>query len=92
MIRVFVVLGIWCSALGLSAPAQATAGCEPRSAKHTSEHGGLIADSAWHVARGERPTCNNESSHDETSRGQSDPGGWPKRDRLGFHCTWRGCG
>lgn len=31
--------------------------CEHRSAAHSAEHGGINADSAWHVAHGQLPTC-----------------------------------
>ena len=41
--------------------AQAKPACEYRSAKHVAEHGGLAADSAWHVANGELPTCDVDS-------------------------------
>lgn len=36
--------------------------CEHRSAAHIAEHGGLAADSAWHVAHGDLPTCGEASS------------------------------
>jgi hypothetical protein len=39
------------------APDSHAAGCAERSAAHIAEHGGLYADSAWHVANGELPTC-----------------------------------
>lgn len=45
--------------------------CEVRSVAHQEAHGGLHADSTWHVSRGELPTCGAEgstagaSSHDE---------------------------
>lgn len=48
--------GLW------SASAEADAGCAQRSAAHIAKHGGLAADSAWHVANGELPTCGSESS------------------------------
>ena len=35
--------------------------CEVRSAAHIAEHGGLAADSAWHVANGQRPTCGDQA-------------------------------
>lgn len=31
--------------------------CEVRSVAHQDAHGGLRLDSSWHVAHGERPTC-----------------------------------
>lgn len=31
--------------------------CEVRGAGHYEQHGGFNADSAWHVAHGERPSC-----------------------------------
>jgi hypothetical protein len=47
--------------------------CEVRAEAHYEKHGGLFADSAYHVSQGERPTCGAEetpqtvSSPDETS-------------------------
>lgn len=62
--------------------------CEFRSDYHASQHGGRLADSAWHVAHGELPTCEpkNEGSFDYDQDDDWD------RDRFGFGCTWRGCG
>lgn len=40
--------------------------CEHRSAAHIAEHGGLKADSAWHIAHGDLPTC--DDSRDEQRR------------------------
>lgn len=71
----------------VTAPAATGSGCEPRSSKHVLEHGGLAADSAWHVARGELPTCSSEAS---SSRSSSDRD--YRRDRFGWNCSWRGCG
>jgi hypothetical protein len=66
--------------------------CEVRGAAHYERHGGLKADSDWHVAQGERPTCDGDNSSADSSRqSDDDPGVW-RRDRAGFHCTWRGCG
>ena len=66
---VLVVL-IWL-AIAHAQEAYADAGCEPRSAKHVAEHGGLAADSAWHVAHGDRPTCGDKASSSSSS-GSSD--------------------
>lgn len=43
-------------------PGTAYAGitCEHRSDKHVSSHGGVKKDSAYHVMRGELPTCDDE--------------------------------
>jgi len=47
--------------------------CEVRAEAHYEKHGGLVADSLYHVAQGERPTCGAEqspqavSSHDESN-------------------------
>lgn len=60
--------------------------CEVRGPAHYEQHGGLKADSAWHVAHGERPTC-------DSNKTSSSGGGWDwGRDDFGYHCTWRGCG
>lgn len=66
--------------------------CEPRSAAHVYEHGGITADSAWHVAHGELPSCDfSRESRGDSDRRQSDDEDWG-RDEFGFHCTWHGCG
>lgn len=39
--------------------------CERRSAAHTAQHGGLEADSAWHVRNGELPTCNGDNEGED---------------------------
>lgn len=61
---VAAVLAFWASLLlgGLFLASEAhsaplTPTCEVRSAAHSAEHGGLAADSAWHVAHGQLPTC-----------------------------------
>jgi hypothetical protein len=61
--------------------------CEVRSEAHQQAHGGLVADSAWHIKRGELPTCRPESDSDDDS-----DRGWFDRDKFGFGCSWRGCG
>lgn len=58
------VIILWvCVLVGVSKPPPASAApaCEPRSEAHWSQHGGLKADSAWHVAHGERPTCTDQA-------------------------------
>lgn len=45
------------NAPGIIAEASAAPACEHRSDTHIAEHGGLAADSAWHVAHGDLPTC-----------------------------------
>ncbi|WP_435405224.1 DUF7199 family protein [Mycolicibacterium houstonense] len=56
--------GLWLSGvacgLGLAVEAQAAPTCEHRSAEHVAAHGGLTADSAWHVSHGGLPTCGAE--------------------------------
>lgn len=37
--------------------AHAGADCANRGEAHIEQHGGLAADSAWHVAHGQLPTC-----------------------------------
>ncbi|AAN01829.1 hypothetical protein SEA_BUZZBUZZ_74 [Mycobacterium phage BuzzBuzz] len=63
------------AALGLlltPAPAQAGPTCEHRSAAHIAEHGGINADSAWHVAHGQLPTCDHSSSGGEARNSNGD--------------------
>ncbi|QFG08674.1 hypothetical protein PBI_VANISOA_82 [Mycobacterium phage Vanisoa] len=45
-----------------SGPASAAPLCEVRSSAHIAEHGGLMADSAYHVAHGDLPTCDTSDS------------------------------
>ncbi|WP_110570799.1 DUF7199 family protein [Mycolicibacterium hassiacum] len=67
------------AAAGLVSAGPAVAGplCEYRSQAHIAEHGGFNADNAWHIAHGDLPTCNTDSSarkgddrrdHDKKSR------------------------
>lgn len=67
--------------------------CEVRGAAHYTDHGGLKVDSAWHVAHGQRPTCdtNKGSSTPSPQEDSSSDDSWG-RDDFGFHCTWHGCG
>ena len=56
----------------LAAPgANASVDCEHRSAAHVAEHGGLKADSEWHIAHGPRPTCSD--GHDEPTPATTTP-------------------
>lgn len=67
--------------------------CEVRAEAHYNAHGGLLSDSAYHVSHGERPTCGaDESPKAVSSHDESNPGGWTRRDKPGFNCSWRGCG
>lgn len=71
--------------------AQASPACEHRSAAHVAEHGGLTADSAWHIAHGDLPTCDRAETEPSDQEDDQDDKPW-RRDSPGFHCTWRGCG
>jgi len=57
--------------------------CEVRSEAHYEKHGGLVADSAWHVSRGELPTCQ-PSERQEASRDKSEDG-----DKKSRYCRKR---
>lgn len=89
------VAGALLGAAWMSTPdAHAAIDCEVRSAAHVAEHGGMAADNAYHIAHGQRPTCDGSSqstSNDDSRRNDDNDRPW-KRDRIGFHCTWRGCG
>lgn len=64
-------------------PLQVT--CEHRSAVHVAEHGGLAADSAWHVAHGDLPTCDTSASEPYTHErldSSSDEKGKGKKSRF----------
>lgn len=41
--------------------------CEHRSNAHIQRHGGMDADSSWHIAHGERPTCDKSNPDHKTS-------------------------
>jgi hypothetical protein len=68
--------------------------CEVRGPEHYDQHGGKDVDSAYHVAHGERPTCDGSDDKSSPSEPTSyqDSGLWERRDHAGFHCTWHGCG
>jgi hypothetical protein len=91
---VTVVLVLWFLLCSSVPSAYAGPACEARSAAHAAKHGiSVDADSRWHVARGQLPTCKAESSavwtpNDDNSYDDDDWG----RDEFGFNCTWRGCG
>ncbi|QBP30563.1 hypothetical protein SEA_CHARM_82 [Mycobacterium phage Charm] len=56
------------SGYGLAAASPLT--CEVRSNAHVAEHGGLLADSSYHVSHGELPTC--DGSQDQARKGGDD--------------------
>lgn len=54
--------------------------CEVRSQAHIEKYGGLLKDSAEHVARGELPTCNpDKPAKAESSQYDSDEPGKKSR-------------
>lgn len=62
--------------------------CEHRSEAHIAEHGGRHTDDAYHIARGELPSCDADS--DKTSSDHNDDDQGPHihhRDKLGP--SWR---
>lgn len=71
LVAAAVVIGAYPTTGGL---ANASPICEPRSAVHVAEHGGLTADRAWHVAHGERPTCGGSGSGARASGDKDDDG------------------
>lgn len=84
-----ILTGFWLL-VATPTPAEASPGCEHRSAAHVAEHGGIDADSAWHVAHGQLATCSDSDSganHDDNDR-RKDDGLIPHRDRPGFHCRF----
>lgn len=76
--------------LWVSVPeAHAGTACDHRSLSHLAEHGGRAADDAYHVARGEAPSCNSDSggqTRDSDDREDNAPG-IHHRDRI--KPTWR---
>ncbi|AXC33344.1 hypothetical protein SEA_DUBLIN_70 [Mycobacterium phage Dublin] len=65
--------------------------CTPRSEKHVTEHGGLRADSIWHVAHGELPTCEpksagRERSHDDSRKKEDEKDSKSKFCRKHWFC------
>jgi len=74
VIKLFAVFAI---GMYLMQPADAKAdvACEVRAETHYEAHGGLTADSLYHVSKGERPTCGSEESHTViTSHDEPDDG------------------
>lgn len=70
--------------------------CEYRAPSHYEAHGGLKADSLWHMQQGELPTCNPDgspvfASRDDSEPWSDDPGSY-RRDEFGLHCGILGCG
>lgn len=48
--------------------------CEHRSSAHVAEHGGMVADNAWHVSHGDLPTCDtSEQRHDSSDDNDDEP-------------------
>lgn len=81
---VSITVGVGLGLAALSSPAVAEAGsrCEHRDIGHIDKHGGEKADDAYHRARGERTTCENddrytgkrtETSDDERKRWETHP-------------------
>lgn len=62
--------------------------CEVRSEAHYEAHGGLWADSAWHVSRGELPTCPppERRHYEESSSDDSEDDGKSKYCRKRWFC------
>ncbi|AJD82493.1 hypothetical protein SHEEN_75 [Mycobacterium phage Sheen] len=85
------VLGITV-ALAYAIMAVVTAGdaegspCVHRSAAHVAEHGGLAADSAWHVAHGQPPTCGDEDKPASTPRDDRDDDNKSRWCRKHWYC------
>lgn len=80
------------AALGLAAvvstaiqpgAAYADVTCTYRSDTHISAHGGLKADSAYHVMHGELPTCDQEKESDRDNEKKKD------RDKKSRFCRKR---
>jgi len=82
---VAVILGT-AAVLLLVAPEAGASPCEHRSSRHISEHGGLAADSAWHVAHGQLPTCGQEASRQRAEDGSRKS---EERDRKSRFCRKR---
>ncbi|AVO22392.1 hypothetical protein PBI_SMEAGOL_79 [Mycobacterium phage Smeagol] len=87
----FVVGAAMLAAVVLAPSARATegfAGCTHRSAAHQAEHGGLKADSAWHVAHGDLPTCDQEKES-ESKHGSAGQGKDRGKDKKSRYCRKR---
>ena len=52
-----LVAGALFGAVLVGAPEASAAPCTARSEAHIAEHGGVIADDAYHISRGELPNC-----------------------------------
>lgn len=78
-ITVFLAAFYWLSAT--TPPAHAAPLCEPRSAAHAAEHGTTVAaDSRYHVARGELPTCEAQSQSRDSGSSSSSNGSYSNED------------
>ena len=60
--------------------------CEVRLPVHYEEHGGLWADSAYHVSNGERPTCREESATPASSSSEERDEGKSRYCRKRWFC------
>lgn len=70
LVTAAVGAGVAIAAMLLAQPADAAPLCEHRSAAHIAKHGGLRADSAWHVANGELPTCDPGESYRDSLKSE----------------------
>ena len=78
-------------AMALADPGEVSAApCEYRTGSHVAEHGGLKADSAWHVAHGDLPTCGAENTSHRASESEesydSDDDGKSRYCRKRWYC------
>lgn len=61
-LALLATLGALTGAALVPAPEADAMPCAHRSAAHVAEHGGTAADSRYHLAQGELPTCGDEAS------------------------------
>lgn len=92
VVRLVAALVIALGTVALAPVGIAGAGpvCEHRSAAHIERHGGLTADSAWHVRHGQRPTCGaDEASRDGGPKASAGKDKGKDRDRKSRFCRKR---
>ncbi|AFI24991.1 hypothetical protein [Mycobacterium phage SWU1] len=71
---------------GIIAEASASPLCEYRSAAHIAEHGGKVADDAWHIKHGELPSCDESPKGEARRDNDNRDGGKSRFCRKRWYC------
>lgn len=73
MIRVLIAAAVVVSFVSVAPSASAGPGCVHRGIGHAAQHGGQVSDDAYHLSRGEQPTCDSDEKKDESQSSVSEP-------------------